>query len=51
VNRAKREKTLPDVLGKDEIKRILDVAAKDLRFFCIFSILYPPACASANCWN
>ena len=40
VNRAKREKTLPDVLGKDEIKRILDVAAKDLRFFCIFSILY-----------
>ena len=40
VNRAKREKTLPDMLGKDEIKRILDVAAKDLRFFCIFSILY-----------
>ena len=40
MNRAKREKTLPDVLGKDEIKRILDVAAKDLRFFCIFSILY-----------
>ena len=40
VNRAKREKTLPDVLGKDEIKWILDVAAKDLRFFCIFSILY-----------
>lgn len=40
VNRAKREKTLPDVLSKEEIKRILDVAAKDLRFFCIFSILY-----------
>ena len=40
VNRAKREKTLPDVLSKEEIKRILDVAAKDLRFFCTFSILY-----------
>ena len=40
VNRAKREKTLPDVLSKEEIKRILDVAAKDLRFFCMFSILY-----------
>lgn len=40
LNRAKREKTLPDVLSKEEIKKILDVAAKDLRFFCIFSILY-----------
>ena len=40
VNRAKREKTLPDVLSKEEIKRILNVAAKDLRFFCMFSILY-----------
>ena len=40
LNRAKREKTLPDVLSKEEIKRILDVAAKDLRFICIFSILY-----------
>ena len=33
VNRAKREKTLPDVLSKEEIKKILDVTAKDLRFF------------------
>ena len=40
VNRAKREKTLPDVLSKEEIKKILDVTAKDLRFFCVFSILY-----------
>lgn len=40
VNRAKREKTLPDVLSKEEIKQILDVTAKDLRFFCVFSILY-----------
>lgn len=40
VNRAKREKTLPDVLSKEEIKKILDVTAKDLRFFCMFSILY-----------
>ena len=38
VNRAKREKTLPDVLSKEEIKRILNVAAKDLRFFCMFSM-------------
>ena len=28
------------MLSKEEIKRILDVAAKDLRFFCMFSILY-----------
>ena len=40
VNRAKREKTLPNVLSKEEIKMILDVVAKDLRFFCMFSILY-----------
>lgn len=40
VNRAKREKTLPDVLSKEEIKKILDMTAKDLRFFCVFSILY-----------
>ena len=40
VCRAKREKTLPDVLSKEEIKKILDVTAKDLRFFCMFSILY-----------
>jgi len=40
VNRAKREKTLPDVLSKEEIKKILDVTVTDLRFFCMFSILY-----------
>lgn len=40
VNRAKREKTLPDVLSKEEIKKILDVTSKDLCFFCVFSILY-----------
>ena len=40
VNRAKRERTLPNVLSKEEVKMILDVAAKDLRFFCMFSILY-----------
>ena len=39
VNRAKREKTLPDVLSKEEIKKILDVTVTDLRFFCMFSIL------------
>ena len=40
MNRAKREKTLPDVLSKEEIKKILDVTVTDLRFFCMFSILY-----------
>ena len=40
VNRAKREKTLPDVLSKEEIKKILDATVTDLRFFCMFSILY-----------
>lgn len=42
VNRAKREKTLPDVLSKEEIKKILDVTAKDLRFFCVFPYFIPP---------
>jgi len=28
VNRAKREKTLPDVLSKEEIKKILDVTVR-----------------------
>ena len=32
--------TLPDVLSKEEIKKILDVTVTDLRFFCMFSILY-----------
>ena len=40
MNRAKREKTLPDVLIFEEIKKILDVTVTDLRFFCMFSILY-----------
>ena len=40
MNRAKREKTLPDVLSKEEIKKILDATVTDLRFFCMFSILY-----------
>ena len=43
VNRAKREKTLPDVLSKEEIKKILDVTAKDLRFFFVcFPYFIPP---------
>lgn len=40
VCRAKREKTLPDVLSKEEVKACLDAVAVDLRFFCMFSILY-----------
>ena len=40
MNRAKREKTLPDVLSKEEIKKILDVTVTDMRLFCMFSILY-----------
>ena len=40
MNRAKREKTLPDVLSKEEIKQILAATVTDLRFFCMFSILY-----------
>lgn len=40
VNRAKREKTLPDVLSKQEVKAILSVVVTDLRFWCMFSVLY-----------
>lgn len=40
INRAKREKTLPDVLDKQEIRKILEAADSDLRFFCMFSLLY-----------
>lgn len=40
VNRAKREKTLPDVLSKEEVKAILSVVVIDLRFWCMFSVLY-----------
>lgn len=40
VNRAKREKTLPDVLSKEEVKAFLSVAKEDLRFYCMYSLLY-----------
>lgn len=40
VNRAKREKTLPDVLSKQEVKAILSAVVTDLRFWCMFSVLY-----------
>lgn len=40
VNRAKREKTLPDVLSKEEVKAILSAVVTDLRFWCMFSVLY-----------
>lgn len=40
VHRAKREKTLPDVLSKEEIKSFLAVASVDIRFYCMYSILY-----------
>ena len=40
VSRAKREKTLPDVLSKEEVKSILAAVATDLRFWCMFSVLY-----------
>ena len=40
VNRAKREKTLPDVLSKEEVKSILSVVVTDLRIWCMFSVLY-----------
>lgn len=41
VNRAKREKTLPDVLSKEEVKAILSAVVTDMRFWCMFSVLYP----------
>ena len=40
VSRAKREKVLPDVLSKEEVKACLDAVAVDLRFWCMFSVLY-----------
>lgn len=40
VHRAKREKMLPDVLSKEEIKSFLAVASVDIRFYCMYSILY-----------
>lgn len=40
LKRARREKTLPDVLSKDEIRVLLAVAEPDIRMFCMFSLLY-----------
>lgn len=40
VSRAKREKALPDVLSKEEVKSFLSVAKGDLRFYCMYSLLY-----------
>ena len=40
IKRAKREKTLPDVLSKAEIKAILAVTETDIRMYCMFSLLY-----------
>lgn len=40
VSRARREKTLPDVLSKQEVKAILSAVVTDLRFWCMFSVLY-----------
>lgn len=40
VSRAKREKTLPDVLSKQEVKAILLAVVTNLRFWCMFSVLY-----------
>lgn len=40
VSRAKREKTLPDVLSKQEVKAILSAVVTNLRFWCMFSVLY-----------
>lgn len=40
VKRAKRERMLPDVLSKEEIKNILDATGPDIRLFCMFSLLY-----------
>ena len=37
VHRAKREKMLPDVLSKEEIKSFLAVASVDIRFYCMYS--------------
>ncbi len=40
VSRAKREKTLPDVLSKEEVRAILSAVVTDLRLWCMFSVLY-----------
>lgn len=40
VSRARREKTLPDVLSKQEVKAILSAVVTDLRLWCMFSVLY-----------
>lgn len=40
LSRAKREKTLPDVLSKEEIKAFLEIASVDLRLYCMYSVLY-----------
>ena len=40
IKRAKREKTLPDVLSKAEIKAILAVTETDIRMYFMFSLLY-----------
>lgn len=40
VNRAKREKALPDVLGKEEVKAFLTIAKGNLRFYFMYSLLY-----------
>lgn len=40
VNRAKREKILRGILSKKEVKDFLTVAKEDLRFYCMYSLLY-----------
>ena len=40
VSLAKRENVQPDVLSKEEVKACLNAVAVDLRFFCMFSVLY-----------
>ena len=40
VSRAKREKTLPDVLSKEEVRAILSAVVTNLRLWCMFSVLY-----------
>lgn len=40
VKRAKREKALPDVLSKDEVRALLAATMPDLRMYCMFSLLY-----------
>lgn len=40
VSRAKREKTLPDVLSKEEVRAILSAVVTNLRLWCMLSVLY-----------